>query len=195
MPNATHLVQPLDKGVFGPLKTAWYTTVRKNTRENPGQPIGKRNFVAKLAEAHLAFYKPSIIINSFRSSGIYPVSRAAVPNDRLKPSITYSDSKPVSGDLTESPDTNSSKRNSRCSNDGSKVADDNKADELLKMYSAVLGTPMRERYDEKLNAGHDLNESSPGLMLYKKLKENIETKIDNVIRQKDNISSSINTAL
>ena len=195
VPNATHLVQPLDKGVFGPLKTAWYTTVRKNTRENPGQPIGKRNFAAKLAEANLAFYKPSIIINSFRSSGIYPVSREAVPNDRLKPSITYSDSKPVSGDLTESPDTNSSKRNSRCSNDGSKVADDNKADELLKMYSAVLGTPMRERYDEKLNAGHDLNESSPGLMLYKKLKENIETKIDNVIRQKDNISSSINTAL
>lgn len=38
VPNATHLMQPLDKGVFGPLKKEWYKTVRKTTRENPGKP-------------------------------------------------------------------------------------------------------------------------------------------------------------
>lgn len=69
--NATHLMQPLDKGVFGPLKTRWHQVVRKHTRENPGCPIGKQTFAEKLKEAFLLFYKPLTVINSFRSSGTY----------------------------------------------------------------------------------------------------------------------------
>ena len=65
IPNATHLVQPLDKGVFGPLKKQWYATVRENTRTNQGAPITKINFAVKLVDTYLKFYKPSIIVGSW----------------------------------------------------------------------------------------------------------------------------------
>ena len=44
IPNATHFLQPLDNGVFGPLKKVWYRLVRQYTRDNPGKSIGKENF-------------------------------------------------------------------------------------------------------------------------------------------------------
>lgn len=53
VPNATHLMQPLDKGVFGPLKSKWHMPARKYTCENPGKCIGKENFTEKLKEAFL----------------------------------------------------------------------------------------------------------------------------------------------
>jgi hypothetical protein len=60
----------LDKGVFGPMKTQWYKTVRKHIRQNPGIPINKDNFAKKLKDAYNAFYRPSFVVNSFASSGI-----------------------------------------------------------------------------------------------------------------------------
>lgn len=61
VPNATHLIQPLDKSVFGSLKKEWYKTA-KNTSENPRKPSGKKNFALNLHETYIAFHKPSIII-------------------------------------------------------------------------------------------------------------------------------------
>lgn len=55
LPNTTHLMQPLDKGVFGPLKSKWYLTSRKYSRENRGKAIGKENFALKLSETFLNF--------------------------------------------------------------------------------------------------------------------------------------------
>lgn len=87
--NATHLMQPLDKGVFGPLKTKWHIISRKYTRENPGKTIGRENFAQKLSEAYLQFYKPLTVINAFKSSGIYPVDSTVITKDMLKPSLTF----------------------------------------------------------------------------------------------------------
>ncbi|KAJ8314823.1 hypothetical protein KUTeg_006973 [Tegillarca granosa] len=42
-----------------------------------------------LQETYLAFYKPSIIIGGFKGSGIYPVNREAISQNRLKPSATF----------------------------------------------------------------------------------------------------------
>ena len=89
IPNATHLVQPMDKCVFGLLKKQKYATVRENTRTNPGAPITKRKFAAKLADTHLKFYKPSIIAGSFKGVGIFPVDRNAVSLSSLKPALTF----------------------------------------------------------------------------------------------------------
>ena len=91
VPNATHLMQPLDKGVFGPLKTKWHIVCRKNTRENPGKVIGKKNFAEKLTEAYLQFYKPLAVMNAFKASGIYPVDSTVITSEMLKPSLTLAD--------------------------------------------------------------------------------------------------------
>ncbi|WAR25177.1 JERKL-like protein [Mya arenaria] len=66
VPNATHLMQPLDKGVFGPLKGKWNLVSRRYSRENPGKTIGKENFAEKLNVAYLEFYKPLTVINAFK---------------------------------------------------------------------------------------------------------------------------------
>lgn len=49
----------------------------------------------KLHETYIAFYKPSIIIGAFKGSGIYPVRRSAISNDKLKPSHTFNDTEEV----------------------------------------------------------------------------------------------------
>ncbi|XP_052233020.1 uncharacterized protein LOC127845885 [Dreissena polymorpha] len=85
VPNATHLMQPMDKGVFGPLKSKWHLVARKYSRENPGRSIGKEVFAEKLTEAFLNFYKILTVINAFRSSGIYPVDASVITDEILKP--------------------------------------------------------------------------------------------------------------
>lgn len=94
-PNATHFLQPLDNGVFGPLKKIWYQTVRKFTKENPGQSIGKETFAAKLNNAFMQFYKPLTVANSFKTTGIFPVDRARISENIVKPSITFQDNSSV----------------------------------------------------------------------------------------------------
>jgi hypothetical protein len=39
VPNATHLMQPLDKGVFWSMKTKWLGVCRKYTRENQANQL------------------------------------------------------------------------------------------------------------------------------------------------------------
>jgi hypothetical protein len=73
VPNSTHFLQPLDNGVFVPLKKSWYQTFRRNMKENPDKSIGKEHFAAKLQGAFLHFYKPLTVVNSFKSTGIFPI--------------------------------------------------------------------------------------------------------------------------
>ena len=54
--NATHLMQPLDNGVLGLLKKEWQITVKRDTKESPGESIGKKNFASKLAETQMRFF-------------------------------------------------------------------------------------------------------------------------------------------
>ena len=43
-PNTTHVTQPLDKGLFGPLKMAWRQGVHTFLTKNPGSVVSKFNF-------------------------------------------------------------------------------------------------------------------------------------------------------
>ena len=58
VPNATHIIHPLDKGVVGPLKKRWFEVVRRYIRDNPGAPIGKENFTKLLKEVFLCSTSP-----------------------------------------------------------------------------------------------------------------------------------------
>ena len=106
VPNATHLMQPLDKGVFGPLKKMWNTVTRAHYRENPGVKINRTNFAQKLKEAYIQFYKPLTVVNSFKASGIYPVDSTMIAEGDLKPGLTYEHEE----DSDEVPDLHHKKR-------------------------------------------------------------------------------------
>jgi hypothetical protein len=87
--NATHIMQPLDVGVYGPLKSSWYKHLRLHKRENPEDPVSKKTFARHLHSAFMDFYKPLTVIRAFSSAGIYPLQRDAISDARLKPAETY----------------------------------------------------------------------------------------------------------
>lgn len=77
-PNTTHITQPLDKGCFGPFKTAWRESVRKYMVKNPGKVVTHYSFSELLHEAWMKSMTIKNIISAFEVSGIYPFDRNAV---------------------------------------------------------------------------------------------------------------------
>ena len=77
-PHTTHITQPLDRGCFGPLKTAWRSACHEYMRDNPGKVITKFSFNSIFAEAYKRSMTMDNIISSFRATGVYPVDRSKV---------------------------------------------------------------------------------------------------------------------
>ena len=75
-PHTTHEAQPLDCGVFAPLKSHWSTAVCHDF--NPGKVITKFNFNLLFPQAWLCSVTPSNIIAAFRTCGAYPVNSEAL---------------------------------------------------------------------------------------------------------------------
>ena len=83
-PNTTHLTQPLDKAVFGPLKVSWRQACHRYIVENPGSKISKHNFSLVFSEAWVRALTPKNIVSGFRTTGVYPPDRNAIslPSDQ-----------------------------------------------------------------------------------------------------------------
>ena len=95
-PNTTHLSQPLDKGIFGPLKVAWRQVCHEFLVKNPGAQVTKLNFSPLFSEAWVRALTPRNIISGFRTTGVYPPDRTAIrlpceqmPNLAQKTGIAY----------------------------------------------------------------------------------------------------------
>ena len=77
-PNTTHLSQPLDKGVFGPLKVAWRRVCHTYLSENPGIVVTRCVFSQLLNSAWQDSMTSKNIIAGFRTTGVYPTDRYAI---------------------------------------------------------------------------------------------------------------------
>ena len=88
-PNTTHLTQPLDKGMFGPLKVAWKEALHAFQIKNPARPISKHNFSSIFSEAWLKSMTPINVLAGFRTTGVYPLNRDAIklPGDGVVSSL------------------------------------------------------------------------------------------------------------
>lgn len=80
-PNSTHITQPCDTSIFGPLKRAWPIEVKKYERETGGS-ITLVDFVKILKRVHDKVMKPEAVINGFRMCGIFPLNADNVHYDR-----------------------------------------------------------------------------------------------------------------
>lgn len=87
--NATNFVQPADVGLFGPMKQAWYMSVRRFTQKNLNTDITKRNFCSVFKFTWEDVMRPSISSTSFWKSGIYPLRRQQIIDDQIRPSLVY----------------------------------------------------------------------------------------------------------
>ncbi|KAF7564382.1 uncharacterized protein PtrM4_152110 [Pyrenophora tritici-repentis] len=72
-PHATHTLQPLDVGMFGPLSTAYSTELSKYLHRSYGiLPVQKGDFFELFWRAWGATFKPQTIMKSFEATGIHP---------------------------------------------------------------------------------------------------------------------------
>lgn len=76
-PNSTHLLQPLDVSVFGPLKAGWKRVASTFTHFS-GRTVNNYNFARLFKIAWNTSITPSIIAAGFKRAGIYPFDRKAV---------------------------------------------------------------------------------------------------------------------
>ena len=87
--NAIHLFQPADSGLVGAMKQSWYKNVRRYSQQNPNTRITKKNFSYIFKKTWEEAMRPSILVNAFRKSGLYPITRQQISYDHVKPSIVY----------------------------------------------------------------------------------------------------------
>ena len=78
LPHTTHESQPLDCGVFGPLKSKWCNVCHTFFQKNPGRVITKFQFSALFSQAWARAISPVNIIAGFRTCDIYPFNPAAI---------------------------------------------------------------------------------------------------------------------
>ena len=77
-PHTTHEAQPLDCGVFKPLKAQWTNVCHQYFQKNPGKVINKFNFDLLFSQAWLKALIPANIVAGFRTCGVYPFNPAAI---------------------------------------------------------------------------------------------------------------------
>ncbi|XP_076092433.1 uncharacterized protein LOC143063887 isoform X2 [Mytilus galloprovincialis] len=84
-PHTTHLLQPLDVAIFGPLKEKVNQLSVTLGNLNKCATIGKAKFPALLSTAIDQTTTLARVKESFRKSGMYPVDRSIIPNSQLAP--------------------------------------------------------------------------------------------------------------
>ena len=93
-PHTTHLLQPLDVGVFGPFKTAWAQVLKKYKLETLAAKVDRQTFPSLISKIWDKVLLPEHLIGGFRKSGIHPLSREAIPDSALKISASFTSEKP-----------------------------------------------------------------------------------------------------
>ncbi len=85
-PHTTQISQPLDKGVFGALKTGWREVCHKFTITNTGRVVTRWDFSQLFCEAWDNCMTIKNIKAGFRVTGVYPFDRSAIvlPDENFK---------------------------------------------------------------------------------------------------------------
>ena len=74
-PNTTHMLQPLDNGVFSSLKAHWRNECQYFYSKNLGKVTNRRNFMAVFAKAWVKGMAMTNVVSCFKSVGVYPLDR------------------------------------------------------------------------------------------------------------------------
>lgn len=82
-PHTTHLYQPLDVGVFGPMKKAFSEECTKLMRKNKKKYLNRYDFCKVLKPAWEKSVTTANILGGFRGSGVWPTNPEAVQSHRL----------------------------------------------------------------------------------------------------------------
>ncbi|XP_015123368.1 uncharacterized protein LOC107045568 [Diachasma alloeum] len=91
-PHSSHIIQPINIGVFCQLSDVWKGIVDQWREEHEGNHLRRENFASLLQKAIRALDVEKLLTDAFRSTGLYPFSMDAV--DFRKNSVDSSSIKP-----------------------------------------------------------------------------------------------------
>ncbi|KZT26594.1 DDE-domain-containing protein, partial [Neolentinus lepideus HHB14362 ss-1] len=83
--HTTHVLQPCDVGVFGPLARCWKAEVNATSAQLI--TINKHNMLEYYDRARRRAFKPSTICSAFAKTGIYPFNPDVIPVTAFDPSL------------------------------------------------------------------------------------------------------------
>lgn len=114
-PHTSHKLQPLDRCVFGPLKTYFNKAIDNWMRTNPGRPVSNYEVGQLASTAFNLSMTPANILSAFRCTGIYPLNTEifgdheympASVTDRPNPEPNAEpNAEPITAPLTPTADT------------------------------------------------------------------------------------------
>ena len=83
--HASHLMQPLDISVFGPVKQNWNSAIREFASNHVNQTIKKCHFLKIFSEVWAKSCIPEYAINGFKKSGLVPYNPSNMDYSKLIP--------------------------------------------------------------------------------------------------------------
>ena len=99
--QATHVLQPMDKSVFGPLEHYWEEQVLQFYSHSTDRTLTKQRFGKIFTEAWDKAATPANIKAGFRATRIYPFSPSIIPDEDFTPSlVTHKEDAQVSNIVT-----------------------------------------------------------------------------------------------
>ena len=109
-PHSSHLTQPLDLGVFGPLKCMYNRECHTYMQNNPGISITKYAIAELTARPYVKAMSPENLTSAFKKAGIFPFNNSVISVEQVAPSIIYKETEepePDQDDAAAASDANS----------------------------------------------------------------------------------------
>ncbi|XP_047128678.1 uncharacterized protein LOC105849015 [Hydra vulgaris] len=87
LPHTSHKTQPLDRSVFGPMKTYFNAAANSWMLSNPGKAITIHEMASLIQQAWEKSFTPTNIMSGFRMTGIWPYDRHVYWDNIFLPSV------------------------------------------------------------------------------------------------------------
>ena len=93
--HTTHILQPLDVGVFKSFKAFFSKSCTSYLTKYPGRVITTDMIASLVATAYSNAFIPNNIMGGFRKTGIFPINPGAVDDKMLSPSKAFVEQNPM----------------------------------------------------------------------------------------------------
>ena len=87
--HTTHVLQPLDVGVYGPLKRCWSKILKEHKMETCAVMVNKTNFPGLLSRLWEASFQDHHLKAGFRKAGLCPITKEAIPKSSYATSLPH----------------------------------------------------------------------------------------------------------
>lgn len=101
--HTTHLLQPLDVGIYKSLKSNWSQSLNDYMKLDPTEKTNRTNFHFLLNPSFIKTFCDKNINNSFKKCGFYPLNKAVLTEESIAPSKLMTKYANTNSEVSSSP--------------------------------------------------------------------------------------------